>query len=193
MTTLPAMLAEQPTKPVKKFTLVLVHDAGKNRVLLGYKKRGFGMGLWNGFGGKLEPGESFTEAAARELHEESGLQVPLDALHRIATLLFDFAPGPESPDPIFHVALFSVAWSAVVDPNAMVESDEMAPQWWPADAVPFGRMWPDDKLWWPYFMRACSLTSTESDQFLAQVWFAADQKTVLRWSVDAGSAATELD
>ena len=27
-----------------------------NQILLGLKKRGFGMGKYNGFGGKLEPG-----------------------------------------------------------------------------------------------------------------------------------------
>ncbi|XP_062359656.1 oxidized purine nucleoside triphosphate hydrolase isoform X2 [Cinclus cinclus] len=55
------------------FTLVLVVQP--SRVLLGMKKRGFGAGLWNGFGGKVQPGESIEEAARRELLEESGLTV----------------------------------------------------------------------------------------------------------------------
>lgn len=45
------------------FTLVLVVQPP--RVLLGLKKRGFGAGLWNGFGGKVQPGESIEEAAHR--------------------------------------------------------------------------------------------------------------------------------
>ena len=49
----------------KVFTLVFLR-AGK-QVLLGMKKRGFGVGKWNGFGGKLEPGESFAEGAVREV------------------------------------------------------------------------------------------------------------------------------
>ncbi|KAI9506216.1 hypothetical protein BX070DRAFT_219530, partial [Coemansia spiralis] len=32
---------------------------GRRQVLLGLKKRGMGEGLWNGFGGKVEPQESF--------------------------------------------------------------------------------------------------------------------------------------
>lgn len=32
-------------------------------VLLGMKKRGFGAGKWNGFGGKVQPGETIEEAA----------------------------------------------------------------------------------------------------------------------------------
>lgn len=37
------------------------------QLLLGYKKRGFGKDMYNGFGGKVEPGESVSEAAHREL------------------------------------------------------------------------------------------------------------------------------
>lgn len=47
---------------VRRYTLVLLVQPP--RVLLGLKKRGFGAGLWNGFGGKVQAGES-VEAAAR--------------------------------------------------------------------------------------------------------------------------------
>ena len=45
----------------KVLTLLMVVRDG--RVLLGHKKRGFGAGFYNGFGGKVEPGESVDEAA----------------------------------------------------------------------------------------------------------------------------------
>lgn len=47
----------------KLLTLVLVVQPG--RVLLGMKKRGFGAGKWNGFGGKVEHGETIEQAARR--------------------------------------------------------------------------------------------------------------------------------
>ena len=47
----------------KLLTLVLVVQPG--RVLLGMKKRGFGEGKWNGFGGKVQSGETIEEAARR--------------------------------------------------------------------------------------------------------------------------------
>lgn len=47
----------------KLLTLVLVVQPG--RVLLGMKKRGFGAGKWNGFGGKVQQGESIVDAARR--------------------------------------------------------------------------------------------------------------------------------
>lgn len=55
------MLKEK--KKVKLFSLVLIRD--QDRVLLGQKKRGFGLGKWNGFGGKVELGESMIDAAKR--------------------------------------------------------------------------------------------------------------------------------
>jgi 8-oxo-dGTP diphosphatase / 2-hydroxy-dATP diphosphatase len=35
--------------------------------------QGFGIGRWNGFGGKVEPGETIADAAKRELLEESSV------------------------------------------------------------------------------------------------------------------------
>ncbi|XP_039902356.1 7,8-dihydro-8-oxoguanine triphosphatase isoform X2 [Simochromis diagramma] len=70
----------------KLLTLVLIVQPG--RVLLGMKKRGFGAGKWNGFGGKVQPGETIEDAARRELEEESGLTV--DALDKIGNIKFEF-------------------------------------------------------------------------------------------------------
>jgi 8-oxo-dGTP pyrophosphatase MutT (NUDIX family) len=47
----------------KVLTLVLIREHA--RVLLGMKKRGFGQGRWNGFGGKVEPGETILQGALR--------------------------------------------------------------------------------------------------------------------------------
>ena len=49
-------------------TLVFVVERGADgaaaRVLLGLKKRGFGAGKWNGFGGKVEAADGSIAAAA---------------------------------------------------------------------------------------------------------------------------------
>uniref|UniRef100_A0A8C3JMT2 Oxidized purine nucleoside triphosphate hydrolase n=1 Tax=Calidris pygmaea TaxID=425635 RepID=A0A8C3JMT2_9CHAR len=76
------------------FTLVLVVQP--TRVLLGMKKRGFGAGLWNGFGGKVQLGESIEEAARRELLEESGLTV--DTLQKMGRITFEFVGNSELMD-----------------------------------------------------------------------------------------------
>ena len=49
----------------KIYSLVLIRDYETNRVLLGYKKRGFGSNKWNGFGGKRESSETIFECAKR--------------------------------------------------------------------------------------------------------------------------------
>lgn len=47
----------------KIFSLVFIRKASD--ILLGLKKRGFGKGKWNGFGGKVESGESILQGAMR--------------------------------------------------------------------------------------------------------------------------------
>lgn len=62
---LPLILSFKPNMEAKRkmFTLVLVQK--QSQILLGLKKRGFGVGLWNGFGGKVEIGETIVEGAIR--------------------------------------------------------------------------------------------------------------------------------
>jgi len=51
-------------------TLLYVMKGGE--VLLIRKKRGLGTGYYNGVGGKVKPGETPEQAAAREMAEEVG-------------------------------------------------------------------------------------------------------------------------
>ncbi|NXM49842.1 8ODP triphosphatase, partial [Gymnorhina tibicen] len=123
------------------FTLVLVVQP--SRVLLGMKKRGFGAGLWNGFGGKVQPGESIEEAARRELLEESGLTV--DTLQKMGQITFEFVGNSELMDVhIFRADNFH---------GEPTESEEMRPQWFQLDEVPFHHMWPDDSYWFPLLLQ----------------------------------------
>ncbi|XP_042293524.1 7,8-dihydro-8-oxoguanine triphosphatase [Sceloporus undulatus] len=125
----------------KLFTLVLVVQP--QRVLLGMKKRGFGAGLWNGFGGKVQPGETIEQAARRELQEESGLTV--DSIEKMGKITFEFVGNTE----LMEVHIFR-ADSFQGDPT---ESDEMRPQWFELDQVPFKNMWPDDIYWFPLLLQ----------------------------------------
>ena len=70
-----ARVTSADSQPAPKLlSLVFVLNKTGRCVLLGLKKRGFGEGRWNGFGGKLEAGETMEQCAARELCEESGLR-----------------------------------------------------------------------------------------------------------------------
>jgi len=124
---------------MKDMTLVLPVRDGK--ILLGMKKRGFGAGKVNGFGGKLEEGESIVEAAVRELAEEVGLEATTDGLNKMAELTFLFPHAEEDWDQVVHVFLVE-EWN-----GEPVESEEMGFEWHDLDKIPFERMWDDDKYW----------------------------------------------
>ncbi|MCX6723644.1 MAG: NUDIX domain-containing protein [Candidatus Staskawiczbacteria bacterium] len=70
----------------KIMTLCIVYQPPK--ILLGMKKRGFGMGRWNGFGGKVDNGETIENAAKRELREEAGIEVK--NLDKVGIIDFEF-------------------------------------------------------------------------------------------------------
>lgn len=123
----------------KVLTLCLLHT--DTHVLLGMKKRGFGAGRWNGFGGKVEKGETIEEAARREFLEEAGLEIPI--LEKAGLMDFEFQGNPE----ILEVHIFR-AREHVGEPK---ESEEMLPKWFHQDEIPFSEMWPDDPHWMPLF------------------------------------------
>ncbi len=131
----------RPDAARRQLTLVMVHRAP--HILLGMKKRGFGAGRWNGFGGKLEQGEALEDAARRELREEAGVEVA--TLEPAGVLTFAFTADPT----LLEVHVFR-ATDVVGEPR---ETDEMRPQWFRTDEIPFDDMWPDDRLWVPLMLK----------------------------------------
>jgi 8-oxo-dGTP diphosphatase/2-hydroxy-dATP diphosphatase len=111
-------------------------------VLLGMKKRGFGAGRWNGFGGKLAPGETIEDAARREMQEEAGIE--LKNLDKVGIIDFEFQGNSE----LLEVHIFK-SDDFVGEPT---ESEEMKPQWFHVNDIPYNTMWPDDIHWIPLFL-----------------------------------------
>ena len=107
------------------------------------KKRGFGMGKWNGFGGKVNEGETIEDATKRELLEESGLTAA--NLEKVGVLQFSWQGKEED---ILEVHSFN-ALDFSGEPQ---ETEEMKPQWFNINEIPFEKMWPDDKYWVPLFL-----------------------------------------
>ncbi|MDD3170619.1 MAG: 8-oxo-dGTP diphosphatase [Candidatus Paceibacterota bacterium] len=125
----------------KVCTLCLVVDS--NKVLLGMKKRGFGEGRWNGFGGKVEENEEIIEGAKRELLEESGVRAKAMDLKGI--LEFEYLDD----DKILEVHVFKVGDYE----GRPMETEEMRPRWFDVHQIPFEEMWPDDLYWLPLFLK----------------------------------------
>lgn len=138
---------------MKHVTECIVVCEARQQVLLGVKLRGFGQGKVVGYGGKLEPGETVVEAAARELHEETGLHAAPGQLDEVAILTFHF---PNRPDwgHVIHVFLVP-AWTG--EPAG---SDEITAEWYDLDFVPYDRMWDDARIWLPRVLAGERLRAT---------------------------------
>jgi 8-oxo-dGTP diphosphatase/2-hydroxy-dATP diphosphatase len=130
----------------KILTLCLV--VNERKMLLGMKKRGFGVGRWNGFGGKLEGGESIIESAKRELNEEVGIRS--EEMEKMGIFIFEFV----EESPAMEVHLFKINTYS----GEPAETEEMLPKWFDFDQIPYDEMWPDDKFWMPYFLNGKKFT-----------------------------------
>lgn len=82
-------------------------------------------------------------SAHRELQEESGLTV--DTLQKVGQIMFEFVGEPELMD--VHIFCTDSVQ------GTPMESDEMCPQWFQLDQIPFSNMWPDDSYWFPLLLQ----------------------------------------
>lgn len=130
---------------MKEATICLLIKNGQEdkEILLAMKKRGFGIGKWNGVGGKFDLGKgdkNMTDAAIRETEEEIGVHIK--ELEKVALLNFTF-PYNSDWNQIVHV-FFAHNWE-----KEPIESEEMSPKWFKISDIPYDKMWDDDKFWLP--------------------------------------------
>ena len=143
----------------KALTLILL--VKDDDICLAMKKRGFGEGNWNGYGGKVEEGETVFDAAVREVKEESGVDVSPRDLEEVARIEFIFEDGKHL---LVHTYL-TRKWE-----GEPVETEEMHPAWFTFHDVPYGEMWAPDRHWLPRVL--------QGEKLRGVVHFNADGKTI---------------
>ncbi len=142
----------------KVLTLGLLLE--EDNLLLGMKKRGFGAGRYNGFGGKVNPGETIDEGMIREYKEESRIEVL--EFKEVGVIEFEFKGNPEILEThIYKILKYS---------GEPKETEEMKPRWFKTNEIPYDEMWPADKYWIPLFL--------DGKKFRGRVYF-EDQNKVL--------------
>jgi ADP-ribose pyrophosphatase YjhB (NUDIX family) len=118
----------------------LCYPIKEGKVLLAMKKRGFGIGKWNGPGGKCVEGETIEETCRRETKEEIG--VDLEGLEYRGLIEFIVEEKPEWN----QICSIFIASGIIGEPQ---ESEEMQPAWFAIEEMPYPDMWADDPIWLP--------------------------------------------
>ena len=149
-------LGEYPKykQPLREVTVAyLLRD---NEVLLATKKVNFGAGKIKGVGGKLEPGETPDGCVVREVQEELGVEI-LSHQHCATIDMYfpyersNFIESTNSRNYAWNHRLHAyvvTAWN-----GTPAESEEVTPQWFKKDSIPFERMWADNQYWIPRILQ----------------------------------------
>jgi len=159
-----AAVSHVEVKKTKEYTLVVVTDDNR-RILIGKKNRGFGKGMFNSFGGKIEPGESPLEGACRELKEETNIDASPDSFKSIGVLRFILEDaGMEMVVHVFRILITEEAAETNSKGYFRMKFDdiqgceEITPQWvndW--YKLPLNNMFADDSIWMPYLLKGGKL------------------------------------
>ncbi len=135
-------------KPEKQATICFIIDKEKGQILLAMKKKGFGANKYNGYGGKPNPEKDKTieDTAVRELEEESGLIISSKNLIKVGEIDFYFPEHKKHYNQTAHIYLLEEC------SGTPVETQEMKPEWFDLDKIPYDKMWDTDKHWIPQIL-----------------------------------------
>ncbi len=94
------------------------------------------FGKWNGLGGKFEPGEAPEDCVAREVREESGLEIAQPQLRGILTFPY-FKSEQDWVVFVFTADMFS---------GELIQSAEGQLEWVDADRIQELNLWEGDRV-----------------------------------------------
>lgn len=128
---------------MEKIVVTLAFIKNNSQLLLAMKKRGFGVGKLNGYGGKIGAGETISQAACREVKEEA--EIDVIEIDKRGLINFSWSSNKNRPIEchVFEIIKYT---------GEPVETEEMKPEWFSLDSLPYDRMWDDDPFWLPHFL-----------------------------------------
>jgi len=158
---------------------ILLQD---EQILLGEKKQGeIGTGKLSGPGGKIEDDETPEECFIRETREELVLEVDPDSLELVAYITFYSGRTRfRLLNRILNIvcmlgskADFGVfVFRAYIPFCQLAETDDMIPNWYPLNNLPFERMYDGDRHW--------LLKAARGEKFCAKVYYRKRAKGFLK-------------
>lgn len=146
---------------MKKATLLFLINKKENKILLGLKRRGFGVDKWNGIGGKVQPPELIIEAAIRETQEEIKINIKKIKIQTVAIFNYNFSDKPEWKKQVY--VFIAKSWSGIP-----CETEEMRPKWFNLNEIPYSNMWEDDQYWLPQILAG--------EKLVGDFYFSAEAK-----------------
>lgn len=132
---------------------LLVKGEPIEKILLGFKKMGFGEGKYVGIGGTVEADETIQQTAIRELKEEINLTITERDLEKAARITFIF-PGKPEWSRVAYVFLVR-KWQ-----GELRESQEIEPSWFERGEIPYSKMWQDATHWLPLLLEEKKITAS---------------------------------
>jgi ADP-ribose pyrophosphatase YjhB (NUDIX family) len=132
-------------------TVCYVLDFGKNKILLGLKRKRIGKGKWNGHGGHFEKKDKIIEARARrEVQQECGLKPETIEECGVVKIIND------EIGKIIELHIFS---STKFVGKLKSKTDEMERnRWFSFSCIPRDQMWPSDKIILPFVLASKKFT-----------------------------------
>ncbi|MCX6792840.1 MAG: 8-oxo-dGTP diphosphatase [Candidatus Falkowbacteria bacterium] len=128
---------------MEKVVVTMAYIRTDKQLLLALKKRGFGPGKFNGYGGKINDGETIEQAAIRETREE--IMVEVDKLEKRALINFSWKTNKNK-------AIECHVFEIISYHGEIGETEEMKPEWFDINKLPYEKMWDDDPCWMPHFL-----------------------------------------
>lgn len=148
--------------PYKIATLCDLRDQ-QGRILLLRRNKAPNLGLYSPIGGKLDmpTGESPAQAAAREIHEEAGIQVPINRLH-LSGLISETAYEGQTHWLLFYYRVLGPVW---VEPQDIREGRL---DWHhPRDVMALALPETDRRIIWPLVQQHDALSHETRPGFFA--------------------------